>query len=252
MLIIKLFVFVFRTGAKSAPGEKSDKLGSGVDYHEVNLLRTKPGRGVATQSMSCSDKMMKWNIMGCQGGLTSLFLDHPIYISTFIIPEQGRSLSAFQRALFERVPAAAANSLLKTTKFTLNQPQVVGNNVSFSFSNSRVKNFVPCGSSISWCDIDLNNYDVVAKNGLRLGVVKKHRESSKAVSSISRLELFRTFKELFNKLSNQIDLQEKFSSCVTYSDYKNCLEYTRVWKTVRNQLFPHWLRHDEELDGFSL
>lgn len=51
---------VYRTGAKCVKGEKvQDSRLPGADYHTVGPLRTKPGRGDPTSSLSCSDKMAK-------------------------------------------------------------------------------------------------------------------------------------------------------------------------------------------------
>jgi tRNA-specific adenosine deaminase 1 len=51
---------VHRTGAKCVESEKrQDPKKDGVHYHCVGPLRTKPGRGDRTLSLSCSDKMAK-------------------------------------------------------------------------------------------------------------------------------------------------------------------------------------------------
>ena len=76
---------IHRTGAKCVPGGPQDLLLGGSDYHRVGLLRLKPGRGDRTLSMSCSDKMAKWNIVGCQGALLSHFLARPVYVKAVIV-----------------------------------------------------------------------------------------------------------------------------------------------------------------------
>ncbi len=71
-----------RTGAKCVIGEVPDPAGhraaktTEVDYreakttplayHRTGPLRTKPGRGDRTLSLSCSDKILKWSQIGCQ------------------------------------------------------------------------------------------------------------------------------------------------------------------------------------------
>ncbi len=70
-----------RTGAKCVTGEAPDPdhreaKTTEVDYreakttplayHRTGPLRTKPGRGDRTLSLSCSDKILKWSQIGCQ------------------------------------------------------------------------------------------------------------------------------------------------------------------------------------------
>ena len=74
-----------RTGAKCVPNGEQDPLLDGAGYHITGTLRTKPGRGERTLSMSCSDKIMKWCTLGIQGGLLSNFLEKPIYLASIVV-----------------------------------------------------------------------------------------------------------------------------------------------------------------------
>lgn len=77
---------IHRTGAKCVPMSIiQDTYEEGSSYHTVKAVRTKPGRGPPTISMSCSDKMSKWLVLGIQGSLLSNFLDKPIYLDEIII-----------------------------------------------------------------------------------------------------------------------------------------------------------------------
>ncbi|XP_057155953.1 tRNA-specific adenosine deaminase 1 isoform X7 [Pan paniscus] len=93
---------VYRTGAKCVPGEAGDSGKPGAAFHQVGLLRVKPGRGDRTRSMSCSDKMARWNVLGCQGALLMHFLEEPIYLSAVVIGKCPYSQEAMQRALIGR------------------------------------------------------------------------------------------------------------------------------------------------------
>jgi len=80
------YMDVHRTGAKCVAGQqKQDALGPGLQYHVTGVLRTKPGRGERTLTMSCSDKLMKWNAVGVQGALLAHFLSCPIYFQSVIV-----------------------------------------------------------------------------------------------------------------------------------------------------------------------
>ncbi|KAL4507135.1 hypothetical protein ABPG72_001928 [Tetrahymena utriculariae] len=69
---------------------------------QTNILRIKPGRSdlpqdSRSQSLSCSDKIMLWNVIGLQGSLLSELLDKPIYIDYFFIESDGKDLNDFKQ-----------------------------------------------------------------------------------------------------------------------------------------------------------
>ncbi|XP_044516420.1 tRNA-specific adenosine deaminase 1 isoform X4 [Gracilinanus agilis] len=95
-------VDIYRTGAKCVPGEAGDTQKPGIEYHRVGLLRVKPGRGDRTCSMSCSDKLARWNVLGCQGALLMHFLEEPIYLAALVIGKCPYSPEAMKRAVIDR------------------------------------------------------------------------------------------------------------------------------------------------------
>ena len=74
-----------------------------LDYDRVGVSRTKPGRFDAdsTLSMSCSDKIASWNVIGLGGSLLSCLLE-TIYLSSVTIAD-GFHLESLERALWKRV-----------------------------------------------------------------------------------------------------------------------------------------------------
>lgn len=111
-----------RTGAKpilrqEESGSIKVPTASDVEHYRnsqsIGVVRRKPGKGSPTASVSCSDKIAKWAMLGFQGGILLKFLEQPLYFSSFIVMMpgeedssiQGRILSskkALQRALWQR------------------------------------------------------------------------------------------------------------------------------------------------------
>ncbi|XP_070244777.1 tRNA-specific adenosine deaminase 1 isoform X4 [Bos mutus] len=197
-------VDVYRTGAKCVPGEAGDSGQPGAAYHRVGLLRVKPGRGDRTRSMSCSDKLARWNILGCQGALLMHFLEEPIYLSAVVIGKCPYSQEAMQRALIRRCQNVSA----LPEGFGVQEVKIQQSDLLFEQSRRAVQTrkadspgrLVPCGAAISWSAVPEQPLDVTA-NGFPQGTTKKGIGRLQARSRISKVELFRSFQKLLSSIS---------------------------------------------------
>ncbi|KAG9050016.1 hypothetical protein FS837_007995, partial [Tulasnella sp. UAMH 9824] len=78
-----------RLASLSPAPEAKPLVGRGRDdYSALGMLRTKPGRADSPPaiSMSCSDKIASWTLLGLQGALLSQFMQ-PVYLNTLIFGE---------------------------------------------------------------------------------------------------------------------------------------------------------------------
>ncbi|VDM73559.1 unnamed protein product [Strongylus vulgaris] len=88
-------------------------------YPETLVPQTIDGvtGGERLRTMSCSDKMMRWNVLGVQGGLLSLFIE-PIYLSSMAVADKSDT-KRIERALFERI-----DGFQPPLPFHLNKPLI--------------------------------------------------------------------------------------------------------------------------------
>ncbi|KAM4733633.1 tRNA-specific adenosine deaminase 1 isoform 2-T2 [Anableps anableps] len=146
---------VHRTGAKCVPGGPADPLHPGAGYHSTGVLRVKPGRGEPTLSLSCSDKMARWGVLGFQGALLSHYLEEVLHFSTVVVGKCPYSQEAMNRALVMR--CSHVSDLLGG--FSVCSPLLLQSGLEFPFSQNQTElqhrggqgRISPCGAGQESC-----------------------------------------------------------------------------------------------------
>ncbi|KAL7286964.1 hypothetical protein TKK_0018819 [Trichogramma kaykai] len=214
---------IHRTGAKCIENGEQDKHGQGVDFHTVGPLRTKPGRGDRTLSLSCSDKMSKWNIMGVQGALLTLLIK-PIHFKSIIIGGGcPYSLDSMERGLFKRFDPNTKAPVIKQSL------------MAFEHSKDGIR-LRPCPSSIVWCDVPEKSLEI-SVNGLKQGATKNKKNTN--LLRISRKELFKTFLGVYDQYSNSTEIAQHPKKMKYYQCKQYCVSYQNKWKS-KEHIYPLW------------
>ena len=239
---------IHRTGAKCVHGGEQDLLEEGDAYHVTGALRIKPGRGDRTLSMSCSDKIMKWTILGLQGGLLSNFISKPIFLSSIIVCKGPYDPPALSRALSLRGRSSP--------RLHLHTPILLQANVRFPHGKEACletigseENVNPCGASLLWCGTA--NIHEVTSVGRKHGITKKKINSPDSMTPICKLALFTCFSQL-------VKLHAKMKSNSLWTDfsvgsYRDCKRLSVKHVTSRQgffEVFPDWTQKPDDHENF--
>ncbi|XP_026737239.1 tRNA-specific adenosine deaminase 1-like [Trichoplusia ni] len=224
---------VHRTGAKCLPHCEQDPKDPEIVDQLLGQVRTKPGKGDKTLSVSCSDKIAKWIHLGIQGSLIDMLCE-PIYIKYFIfgngVPYSEQSL---KRAFLNR---AECSSLKLDIVPEFYQTSLVFPHVC---SDENVR---PAPGSIIWSRTNTHQFEV-AVQGKKLGATKKNALLPRSSLCISKYKLYKKFLQILNKnevLKKKICGEENIE-CIPYNKMKRkSTRYIAKWSKIKEKFFKTW------------
>jgi len=188
------------------PSSMGSGLARGRDgYSNLGALRTKPGRADSppTLSMSCSDKLALWSLLGIQGALLSEVME-PVYIDQVVIGGVPEELREAARKDCERAFRGRLNRADLHTPFAHHAPEVHFTTLPFSFSKEAValqSGIVPLSASDSVSWVEGAGLQVLV-GGVRRGASVKGKKGLQASgrSRICKLSLFNDYVRLRQRL----------------------------------------------------
>uniref|UniRef100_A0A8C5TUY3 Adenosine deaminase RNA specific n=1 Tax=Malurus cyaneus samueli TaxID=2593467 RepID=A0A8C5TUY3_9PASS len=197
--------------------------------------------GERLRTMSCSDKILRWNVLGLQGALLSHFLE-PVYLHSVTLGylySQGH----LTRAICCRVERDG-NTLKEKLQapYHINHPEVGR----VSVYDSARQTGKTKESSVNWCLADESEVEVLDGTKGKVDGLKLE------VSRVSKRKMFTLFQQLCAK-NNRKDL-------LSFSVYSDAKEAATAYQAAKQSFFStleelgygSWIRKPQEEENFSV
>ena len=191
--------------------------------------------GQRLRTMSCSDKVARWNVLGLQGSLLAHFMP-PIYLSSIVLGTLYHA-GHLSRAVCCRL-GGLGDSL--PSPYRVSHPLLAA----VSGANSRVRPppLKATNASLNWCYFDGNDVEIVQATTGRLFDGRSSRASKSS--------LFELFADLYEKMTATRpdgSYGETKANAVAYQTAKQGL-----YLYLKSKGFGKWMQKPLEQESFSL
>uniref|UniRef100_A0A673A7S5 Double-stranded RNA-specific editase 1-like n=1 Tax=Sphaeramia orbicularis TaxID=375764 RepID=A0A673A7S5_9TELE len=225
---------------RKARGQLRTKIESGegtIPVRSSNTIQTWDGvlQGERLLTMSCSDKIARWNVVGFQGSLMSYFSE-PVYFSSIILGSLYHA-DHLSRAMYQRITDVED----LPPSFSLNRPLLSGISNAEARQPGKAPNF-----SVNW---------TVGDQALEVINATTGKDDLGRPSRLCKHALYSRWMRLHSKLSSTLRIRT--SSPSSYHEAKQAaLEYHAAKQTLFRAFHKAglgaWVKKPIEQDQFAL
>ncbi|KAK6635470.1 hypothetical protein RUM44_000721 [Polyplax serrata] len=226
---------------RKARGQLRTKIEGGegtIPVKPSDTIQTWDGvlQGERLRTMSCSDKIARWNVVGLQGALLANFIQ-PVYLDSIILGSLFHP-SHLYRAICGRIEETIHGL---PPPYRLNKPKMSPILNTEARQVGKTPNF-----SVNWTYGDSEAEIVNAVSG---------RTELETISRVSKCRLFYRFLRLIGKIPSISDLEPLNKSLI----YSQCKEKAISFQTAKQEMFKaftraklgEWVKKPLEMDQFE-